>query len=219
VAYWRTLSIGRTSTSSIDYRRIASQAASYELTSIELPFLLAFRETVQPALRLADSVPALNLALNLYSADNGEELNAVSTVTALEALLTKKDENEGLTYRLSMRAANLLGRNAEARKQIFLEIKSFYNLRSKLVHGAQLDGKLLNRLGELDSLRETLRRVLLSATALLFEEKNSPNLPELLDELAFDDDKRKQVQERAEKFFHISNADQSPEILLKSKMN
>jgi hypothetical protein len=218
VGNWSTLSIGRTSTSSIDYSRIAVQATSYELTSIELPFLLAFKETVQHSLRFADSLPALKLALNLYSADNGEELNAVSTVTALEALLTKKEETEGLTYRLSMRVANLLGRDAEARKQIFLEIKSFYNLRSKLVHGAPLDGKLLNQLNELDSLRETLRRVLLSAIALL-SEKNSANLPDLLDELAFDDDKRKQVQERAARFFHISNAEQSPEILLKSKLN
>jgi hypothetical protein len=118
-----------------------------------------------------------------------------------------------------MRAANLLGRDAEARKQLFLEIKSFYNLRSKLVHGAPLDGKLLNRLNELDSLRETLRRVLLSAIALLSEEKNSANLPDLLDELTFGDEKRKQVQERAEKFFHISTQRQSPEILFKSKLN
>jgi hypothetical protein len=40
-------------------------------------------------------------------------------VTGLEALLTKKEENEGLTYRLSMRTANLLGHDVEERKSIF----------------------------------------------------------------------------------------------------
>lgn len=203
VEYWRTLSSGRASTARVDYQRIASEATTYALKSVELPFLLAFRESVMPALRLADSVPALNLALNLYGADDGEELNAVNTVTALEALLSKKEENEGLTYRLSMRAANLLGHNVEDRKRIFGEIKSFYNLRSKIVHGVQLDGKQLNRLNELSAFREMLRRVLLSAMALLSRQDYIGTLPDLLDELAFDNEKRDEVQAMAGSFLHI----------------
>jgi len=85
--------------------------------------------------------------------------------------------------------------------------------------GAQLDEKLLNRLSELDSLRETLRRVILSVVALLPEDKKLANLPELLDDLAFDDEKRKHVHGLADKFFHLSTEQQSPNNLLKSKPN
>jgi hypothetical protein len=120
-------------------------------------------------------------------------------------LLTKKEETEGLTYRLSMRTANLLGRDAESRKQIFRDVKSFYHLRSKLVHGVQLDPKMLNQLRELSSLRETLRKVLLSALALFAQEEGALDLPTISDELAFDDQKRTAVQARASQFLAGNN--------------
>ncbi len=207
--HWETISSGRAGTTSVDYQRLAMKSAPYELNSSELPFFHSFKERLLPLLQIAEAVPELNLALNIYGGDNSQELDAISTVMALEAVLTKKDEVDGLTYRLSMRTANLLGRDAEARRKIFLETKNFYNIRSRLVHGAQLDGKLLNRLNELGSVRETLRRVILSVIALLPEDKNLANLPELLDDLAFDDEKRKNVHKLADRFFHLRTPQQS----------
>jgi Apea-like HEPN len=217
--YWETISSGRAATTSVDYQRLALKSVPYEFNSSELPFFDSFKERLLPLLQIAEAVPALKLALNIYGGDNSQELDAISTVTALEALLTKKDEIDGLTYRLSMRTANLLGRDAETRKKIFLETKNFYNLRSRLVHGAQLDEKLLNRLNEIGSLRETLRRVILSVIALLPEDKKLANLPELLDDLAFDDEKRQHVHALADRFFHLSTEQQSPSSVLKAKPN
>jgi hypothetical protein len=188
---------------------LSMPTTSYDLQVDETPFLLAFRKKIRPLLSCLDSYPALMTALSLYSADNGEYLDAVGSITALEALLTKKEENEGLTYRLSLRTANLLGHDADSRKDIFRKIKNFYNLRSKIVHGVELDDKLRERLNELDSMREMVRRVLLSVMALYSAGTRPVDLPDLLDELAFDDENRKQVCASASKFLHLS-AEDSP---------
>jgi hypothetical protein len=202
---WNTLGTGRASMMVVDYTALAAQETSYVLLSTEIPFLQAFRESLVPLLRQMTSFPTVETALHLYGADNGERLDVVGAVTALEALLTKKEETEGLTYRLSMRIANLLGHDHDARKAIFLNVRNFYNLRSRIVHGVELDTKLLNRLNELDSLRETVRRVLLSVMALLSEGIHPIDLPDLLDDLALGDEKRKQVQAKASRFLHISS--------------
>ena len=201
---WRTLATGRASTMVVDYSFIAAQTSFYVLNSVEVSSLITFRDNLLPVLRKIDSFPAANLAISLYGAENGDEQDAISAITALEALLTKKEETEGLTYRLSMRTANLLGNDPEARKRIFQEVKHFYNLRSKLVHGVQLDKRMLNQLNELNSLRETVRQVLLSALALFSSQEDEINLPELVDELAFDDQKRKEVQAIANLFLHAT---------------
>ena len=130
-------------------------------------------------------------------------LDAVGSMTALEALLTK-DDNEGLTYRLSLRVANLLGSDANSRKDICKQVKGFYKLRSQIVHGAKLDTKSRERLAALESLREMLRRVLLSVMALYSEGTQPTDLPDTLDELALDDERRKRVCATASKFLHLS---------------
>jgi Apea-like HEPN len=203
-ANWTTVAGARASAMVVDYQFLASQTTSYVLNSTEIPFLLAFRDNLVPVFRNISSFPTVATALHLYGQDNGEQSDVVGAVTALEALLTKEDEREGLTYRLSVRVANLLGRDADERKRISRDVKSFYDLRSTIVHGSRLRPKLLNRLNELDSLRETLRRVLLSVMALLSQGVARPtDLPDLLDDLAFDDEKRKQVQAIASKSLYI----------------
>lgn len=201
---WRTLSSARASLMVVDYGILSIQSKSYKLEAEEIPFFSAFSESIKPRLNSLETYPALSQALSLYSADNGEYLDTVGSITALEALLTKKEENEGLTYRLSLRIANLLGSDANSRKVIFRQVKDFYNLRSKIVHGVTLDTKLRERLNALDSLREMVRRVLLSAMALYSEGTQPANLPDILDELALDDESRKRVCATASKFLHLS---------------
>jgi hypothetical protein len=200
---WVAVASGRPSDMTVDSSLLALHAQAYSLMSSEIPSLRAFHESVLPTLRQVSSFPAAELALFEYGADDGDRRDLTGAVTALEALLTKKDETEGLTYRLSMRIANLLGSDADARKAKFLEIKRFYNLRSRIVHGSPLRSTELDQLGELHSLRETLRRVLLSAIALFSEGVHPDDLPALLDELALDDEKRKQVHAKAAKFLHM----------------
>jgi hypothetical protein len=202
---WQTASYGHVAAVTVDYTLLLSQTTSYVLNSAEVPFLQSFRDNVAPVLRNIGSFPTVANALLLYAADNGEQLDAVGAVTALEGLLTEEGDIGELAYRLSMRVANLLGQNIHDKKRIFREVRNFYKLRSKIVHGAELDLRLRSRLNELDSLRETLRRVLLSVMALFSEGTRPASWPELLDDLAFEDDeKRKEVQKIAEKFLHIS---------------
>ena len=87
-------------------------------------------------------------------------------LTALEALLTN-DSNTELSYRLSLRVANLLGSEDAA-------------------------------------LREIVRRVILSVMALATSsELTQIRLEDLLDQLVFDETKRREVQRLASKFLHI----------------
>jgi len=200
---WSTLGSARASVMVVDYGILGMQSKSYDLEAEEIPFFLVFSKSVIPLLSSLDAYPALSLALSLYSADNGEHLDAVGSVTAVEALLTKKEETEGLTYRLALRIANLLGNDANSRKEIFRQVKDFYNLRSKIVHGVTLDTKLRGRLDALDSLREIVRKVLLSAMALYSEGTTPTTLPDVLDETALDDESRKRVCATASKFLHL----------------
>lgn len=200
---WNTFGSGRASSMVVDYHRLADQTTSYVLRSDDVPFFSTFMQNLTPFIVGLGSFPALETALQIYGADNGPYLEAVEVVTALEALITKKEEVEGLTYRLGMRAANLLGRDADERKNIFRQVKQFYGLRSRIVHGAELDDKLTKRLDELETMRELLRRVLLCVMALTSNGKKMPDIPDLIDELAFDEERRRQVQETASGFLHM----------------
>ncbi len=200
---WATMASGRASDMGLDFSMLAIESAPYVLNSREIPLLRAFRQNLLPLLRDMSSFPAAELALYLYGSENDKGFELVGAVTAFEALLTKKDEKEGLTYRLSMRIANLLGPNAEARKEIFLTVKKFYNLRSNIVHGAQPGLNLPNLDQAVDLVRETLRKVLLSTMALFVAGVRPVDIPGLLDELAFDDEKRRQVQATASSFLQL----------------
>jgi hypothetical protein len=201
---WKTLGSSRASLMVVDYGILGMQSKSYSLEAEEIAFFSAFTHGIFPVMDSLDQYPALSQALSLYSADNGQYLNAVGSITALEALLTKREETEGLTYRLALRIANLLGSDGNSRKIIFTQVKDFYNLRSKIVHGVMLDKKLLGRLDALDELREMVRRVLLSTMALYADGTHATDLPDILDELALDEEIRKRVCATASKFLHLS---------------
>jgi hypothetical protein len=130
-------------------------------------------------------------------------MEVVELMTAFEALVTKKEEVEGLTYRLALRVANLLGRDPEERKNIFRQVKQFYGLRSRIVHGADIDSKMKRRFDELEAMRELLRRLLLSVMALAANGQRLSEIPDLVDELAFDDERRREVQQVASAFLYI----------------
>jgi hypothetical protein len=73
----------------------------------------------------------LILARNRLSLIN----KAIEGSICLESLLTD-EENAEISYRLSLRAALLIGTDSTERLEIWNKLKKFYNLRSKGVHGS-----------------------------------------------------------------------------------
>lgn len=198
---WATVASLRASDMSVDYSSLGENVKTFGLSAAEIPAFEEFRKAVSPILQRLESYPAATFALFLYATDDGERANFSAAVTALEALLTKSEETEGLTYRLSMRLANLLGHSPDARRASFAEMKKVYGIRSKIVHGSPLATKPNVRpLDILPSLRDTLRRALLSVLALFACGVRPDDIPDRIDECAFDDELRRQIQSEASKF-------------------
>jgi hypothetical protein len=82
----------------------------------------------------------LDLALRSYMATYDRwppsgDSRVLDAITAVEAVLGSGIE---ITFKLSFRMAGILGGDDAERAAIFREMKAYYDLRSKLVHGAAL---------------------------------------------------------------------------------
>lgn len=64
---------------------------------------------------------------------------------AFEAIFLKGDEQQELSYRLSLRAAYLLAKNVGERKGIFDFMRQAYRARSEIVHGERATGEGKNK--------------------------------------------------------------------------
>jgi hypothetical protein len=205
---WETQANQRCSLTSIDYSLLPHKAESFSLTSGEVPFLEIFIRELSPLLDSINSpqpeFPQLEMALQLFGRDDSVDNDVLSALTAFEGLLTR-ESNAELSYRLSLRVANLLGNDAISRKQIFKDMKEFYELRSKLVHGSgfELKPKQQIRLKQVADLREYLRGTLLSIMALYAEGRSREEVEELLDDIALDGTRRTEVQKITAKFLHM----------------
>src|ERR1035437_2152535 len=209
---WETTFGKRCSEMAIDYTSLGAPPGSSPLILSGGPFFNLFSKALLPQLESLQKAgylsapPPLEIALLLYNEDERMPRMAVlNALTALEALLTN-ESNAELSYRLSLRVANLLESDDALRLNRFTEMKEFYDLRSKIIHGSAstLSPKLQNRLQMVDSLREILRRTILSVMALFLDDKSTEvRLDELLDQLVFDEAKRKEVQKLAAKFMHL----------------
>jgi Apea-like HEPN len=72
-------------------------------------------------------------------------------VVALESLLLDNQNKEQLRYRFAVRGAHLLGTSLEENKKLSKQLKSFYDLRSAIVHSGSVEVS--------DSDRDTVRFV------------------------------------------------------------
>lgn len=59
----------------------------------------------------------------------------IDLAVALESLFSPDDKQE-ISFKIALAASNLLGANAEQRRQIFSELRDLYARRSKIVHGS-----------------------------------------------------------------------------------
>ena len=101
---------------------------------------------------------------------------------AFEAIFLKRDEQQELSYRLSLRTAYLLAENARERKGIFDFMRRAYKARSEIVHGERATGEGKNK-DFVDKVEFYLR---LSITKILKERQynvNHNNFLNTLDEL------------------------------------
>jgi hypothetical protein len=131
------------------------------------PELLSVRDDLYDMLlhyeKVQDSAPVnLDLALRSFS-DIYErysfrgDTRLVDAITAAETLLGTRVET---TFRLAFRVAEILGNDDDERVGIFEWMKSYYDTRSRVVHGDTLSGKHRRHLADQEALREMVRRLL-----------------------------------------------------------
>jgi hypothetical protein len=96
----------------------------------------------------------LSVALRAFSSTydrwpSAQDSQLLDCVTALEALLGADNE---IAFKLSFRVASILADTDEERGNLLKLLKDFYNTRSRVIHGANLQAKhqtLLQRVGKL----------------------------------------------------------------------
>lgn len=112
-----TLSLSRCSEMSIDYQFVEQFAPRYTFNSTDVPFFLPFVEQFSKAWPKVQKYPQVDLALHRYCKESAQYGDVIELMISLESLLVP--EEEGITFKLAQRVANLLGRDASSRKELF----------------------------------------------------------------------------------------------------
>ena len=92
-----------------------------------------------------------------------QDSQLVDVITAAEALIGTESE---ITFRLAFRVAGMLGRTTVERVQVFHDMKRFYDVRSKIVHGSTLTGWRPAMLARTEDARDFVRRLLVALVRL-----------------------------------------------------
>jgi hypothetical protein len=156
----------------------------YTLTRTEILRFTAFYREVsrQIAGEGIDAAKFAKVAIrrfNVFMDESEPEDKIMDAMISMEALYLYDSENAELSYRLSLRAACLLGRDEGEKNYIRKLLKEVYDLRSKVVHGRNititgLDGNRIPTTDILAKLEEYLRWSI-RKFLLLTEEKLSHN--------------------------------------------
>jgi hypothetical protein len=91
--------------------------------------------------------------------ENRKDIAFLLMAIAFESLLSKTGSGFGVTERLKLRAAFVLGHDVETRKEIQKDIERLYKIRSTIVHTGQRDS-LTNR--DSAMLREYVSRTIVA---------------------------------------------------------
>lgn len=142
----------------------------YTLTDAQLP---AIRTQVDTLVSVEDQLQIgarqIGLALRSFSSIYDRliyqaEDCVIDAITALEALWKLESE---LSFRLAFRTASLLGDTEDTRGEIFQTLRTYYRVRSKIVHGSNLSAKEGELVSNYDPLLEIVRRALRAFIHLL----------------------------------------------------
>jgi hypothetical protein len=106
----------------------------------------------------------LSVALRAFSSTydrwpTAQDSQLLDCVTALEALLGADNE---IAFKLSFRIASILADTDEERGNLLKLLKDFYNTRSRVIHGANLQAKHQTLLQRVDELRNIVKRLLVA---------------------------------------------------------
>ncbi|MFO0594801.1 MAG: HEPN domain-containing protein [Myxococcaceae bacterium] len=132
--------------------RFRLDAASAERARAILPRIARPSEVLAPG-DFEISLSTFMSSFDRWPRNPANEL--VDIVTALEALLG----SDG-SMKLALRVASLLANDDTERPALFDEVTKFYRVRSKFVHGERLQQQMIERLTDVERLREYLRRLL-----------------------------------------------------------
>lgn len=180
------------------------QEVAYFFDAVDLDCFKRFNVELSTAFARLQNFDKLALAdkhFNASFAEKGSQSQILDIFACLEALLLENADE--LTFRLATRMANLLGADADERRKLSSEVKDFYKVRSRIVHGEILKPKETQLLGQVGRLRELARRVILSCVALSLDVEPGTDLFASLDAMSFDEKHRSKVQEKASKFFFM----------------
>lgn len=182
----------------------AGRGAGYICDPHDRSAFAIFDQQWRAIVPLLQKFPRFQVALGYYNesyTDKAEAYQLIDLVVVLEALLLKQEE--GLNYQLAVRCANLLGVDADQRRERFKEIKDYYDVRCKLIHGDVLKDKHLQRLSTIPRLRELVRLTLLSTASLASTIQTESEYFRILDEMSLDDRLRSETQKHASRLVHI----------------
>jgi hypothetical protein len=134
----------------------------YQLSIADLPSVRAAYDALKVLDSMGEKVRALSLALRAFSSIYGRdhfrpEDRLVDSITAIEALLRIDTD---LSFRSSFQVAGLLAADDDERVVIFRELRTFYDTRSKVVHGGELKAKHSEALQNYERLLELVRQLL-----------------------------------------------------------
>ena len=144
--------------------------AQYNLTETMIPEIRQQVATLIAVEKdLETSARHIGLALRSFSSiydrlmHQGEDC-VIDSITALEALWKLDSE---LAFRLAFRTASLLGTSDDLREQVFETLRTYYGIRSKIVHGTTLRASESALVQNDEPLREIVRKTLRAFIHLL----------------------------------------------------
>jgi Apea-like HEPN len=144
--------------------------AQYNLAETMIPEIRQQVDTLIAVERdLETSARHIGLALRSFSSiydrlmHQGEDC-IIDSITALEALWKLDSE---LAFRLAFRTASLLGTSDNLREQVFDTLRTYYGIRSKIVHGTTLRASESALVLNDEPLREIVRKTLRAFIYLL----------------------------------------------------
>ena len=144
--------------------------AQYNLTETMIPEIRQQVDTLIAVEKdLETSARHIGLALRSFSSiydrlmHQGEDC-VIDSITALEALWKLDSE---LAFRLAFRTASLLGTSDDLREQLFETLRTYYSIRSKIVHGTTLRASESALVQNDEPLREIVRKTLRAFIHLL----------------------------------------------------
>jgi hypothetical protein len=162
-----------------------------------------YRRLTKFELTDASKLPRIPIALSRFSGAfqrgwSGHPDCLVDDIVALESLVGGGSE---LSYSLAQRVAAILGADDAERLSLFRSVLSFYDTRSRLVHGAPLRASHQQDLNRESELRDVVRRLLramlwLTESAAFYPSKRF--LEKRLDEVLLVLDEQRKLQRDAQ---------------------